>query len=199
MDGDRVDVDGLAQLAQRHDALLYLDDAHATGVFGQDGYGLGISNANTVVMGTFSKALGASGAYLACSQTIATYLVNHSTGFIYSTAPAPAAVAAARASWQLLPTLADSRQQLLHNAAQLRQRLQASGFDTGASDTHILPVILGDETRTLNTQKRLLQLGIKVSAIRPPTVPPNTARLRIALSAAHTQEQIEALLQGLGA
>lgn len=200
MDGDRVDVAALATLAQRYGAFLYLDDAHATGVLGGQGYGLGVgSNANTVVMGTFSKALGASGAYLTCSTTVASYLINHSTGFIYSTAPAPAVIAAARASWQLLPTLNEVRAQLLGRAAQVRTRLQAHGFDTGASDTHILPLILGDDARTLAMQKKLMALGIKVSAIRPPTVPTNSARLRIALSAAHTPAQIEALLEGLGA
>ncbi len=199
MDGDRVDVSALAALAQRYDALLYLDDAHATGIFGPQGYGLGNAHPNTVVMGTFSKAIGASGAYLACSQIIADYLVNHSTGFIYSTAPAPAAIGAARAAWQLLPTLDETRAQLLHHADQVRARLQAQGYDTGASDTHILPVILGDDAKTLALRDALLARGIKVSAIRPPTVPPNGARLRIALAASHTHEQIEALLEGFGA
>lgn len=198
MDGDRVDVEALSELAQRYNAFLYLDDAHATGVLGTQGYGLGVAtNPNTVVMGTFSKALGGSGAYLACNNTIAQLLVNHCNGFIYSTAPAPATIAAARAAWHLLPTLNNQRQQLLQRAKQLSTRLQAKGFNTGTADTHILPIILGEETLTLQTQRNLLEQGIKVSAVRPPTVPAHTSRLRIALSLPHTHEQIEALMEGL--
>ena len=198
MDGDQADVPALVELAQRYHALLYLDEAHATGLFGNNGYGLAQHpNPHTVVMGTFSKALGASGAYLACSQALATYLLNHSTGFVYSTAPAPAVVGAAQAAWQLLPSLESTRQTLLAQAQHLRQQLQQRGWNTGNSSTHLIPLLLGESEAVVQKQQQLLARGIKVSAVRPPTVPPNTARLRLALTAAHTPPQLEDLLAAL--
>lgn len=202
MDGDQADVQALSALAQRHHALLYLDDAHATGIFGAGGYGLGQNlagqlEAHTVVMGTFSKALGASGAYLACSQNLATYLLNHSTGFVYSTAPAPAVIGAAQAAWQLLPGLENTRQALLTQAKNVREQLQQRGLNTGHSSTHIIPVLFGDSHVTVQKQQHLLSRGVKVSAVRPPTVPPNTARLRVALTALHSAAEVEQLVAAL--
>ncbi|HET8871871.1 MAG TPA: 8-amino-7-oxononanoate synthase [Aquabacterium sp.] len=199
MDGDVIDVSALMQLAREHQAFVYLDEAHATGVMGVQGYGL---TANPgchadLAMGTFSKALGGSGAYVACSQAVKEYLLNTCTGFIYSTALSPVVVAAMHKAWELLPALEAERQRLMQTADGLRARLQLMGFDTGHSSTHILPIILGDEARTLHARDKLQQAGINVSAVRPPTVPPHTARLRLALNIGHTAEQIEALLQAL--
>lgn len=199
MDGDVIDVAALAALARERQAFVYLDEAHATGVMGANGYGLtaDLTQPIELAMGTFSKALGGSGAYIACSQAVKDYLITTCTGFIYSTALSPAVVAAMHKAWELLPTLQAERSRLLQTAADLRQRLQAQGLDTGNSSTHIVPVILGDEQRTLKARDLLQQRGINVSAVRPPTVPPNTARLRMALASHHTPEHIDALVQAL--
>lgn len=199
MDGDVIDLQALAQLAREHQAFVYLDEAHATGVMGAQGYGLTADLAQPIelAMGTFSKALGGSGAYVACSKAVRDYLVTACTGFIYSTALSPAVIAAMHKAWTLLPTLQAERDRLMQTAAGLRQRLQALGLDTGASTTHIIPVILGDERRTLKARDLLQQRGINVSAVRPPTVPPNTARLRMALASHHTPAHIDALVDAL--
>lgn len=203
MDGDVLDMPALVALADEFDAFLYLDEAHATGVLGRSGYGLASGHmqrdgrSRGVAMGTFSKALGAAGAYVACSAAVRDYLVNRCTGFIYSTAPSPAVIGAVSAAWDRLPRMTAEREQLMARAAQLRTRLHASGLDTGTSSTHIIPLIVGTEEAALDLKAWLLECGIVSSAIRPPTVPPHTARLRIALSLSHTDAQLEALCDAL--
>jgi 8-amino-7-oxononanoate synthase len=201
MDGDQADVAALQELACRHGALLYIDEAHATGVFGPRGYGLceAVDLApSTVVMGTMSKALGASGGYVACARLVRDYLVNKAGGFIFSTAPSPLVVAAGLAAWELLPALDAERRALLARAEGLRQGLRRLGLDPGASTTHIVPVILGTPERTLAAKETLAAKGILVSAVRPPTVPQGTSRLRLGLSAAHTEADMARLLEALG-
>lgn len=199
MDGDAVDIARLASLADQYNAFLYLDEAHATGIVGQNGYGLAcgwIANRG-LAMGTFSKALGVSGAYIACSQIVRDYLINRCTGFIYTTAPSPYVVGSAYCVWQRLIHMQAPRSQLLIQAEKLRQRLQAMGFDTGSSSTHIIPIIVGQAKTAMVLRDWLLDRGILVSAIRPPSVPLHTARIRLALCTTHTHEQIEALLDAL--
>lgn len=200
MDGDMADVAALQDLALRHDALLYLDEAHATGVFGPRGYGLSEAldlAPTTVVMGTMSKGLGVSGGYVACSRLLRDYLVNRAGGFIFSTAPSPLVVGAALCAWELLPSLGPERAALLRRAEVLRQGLRAHGLDTGSSCTQIVPVILGAPERTLAARDRLAGRGIHVSAVRPPTVPQGASRLRLGLSAAHTDTDMARLLDEL--
>jgi len=201
MDGDQADVAALQDLAIRHGALLYIDEAHATGVFGPRGYGICESvnlAPSTVVMGTMSKALGVSGGYLACARSVHDYLVNKAGGFIFSTAPSPLMVGAALKAWELLPGLNAERTALLARAETLRQGLRRLGLDPGASTTHIVPVLLGTPERTLAVKDALEARNIRVSAVRPPTVPQGTSRLRIGLSASHTDEDIKRLLAALG-
>ncbi len=200
MDGDVADVGALQALALEHGALLYLDEAHATGVFGPRGYGLTEALAlapSTVVMGTLSKAVGVSGGYVACASVLRDYIVNRAGGFIFSTAPSPLVVGAALRAWELLPELGAERAALLENARWLREVLHAAGHDTGTSATHIVPVILGDPERTVNARDRLAERGISVSAVRPPTVPQGTSRLRLGLSAAHSRQDLERLVEAL--
>lgn len=200
MEGDQVDVARLRALAREHNALLYLDDAHGTGLIGMQGYGTSVDNDSAcIVMGTFSKALGAAGAYVAASRSVIDYLINHCSGFIYSTAPAPAAVAAAQAAWQLLPSLHPQRLALFSASKQLRIDLNGLGYPVGdaTSDTPIIPVLIGESARAQQWQSRLRSQGVQLSLVRPPTVPPGTARLRIALSAAHTAAQRTLLLSAL--
>lgn len=203
MDGDRLDMAALAEIADRHAAFVYLDEAHATGVLGPQGHGLaagwmrGGKRSRGVAMGTFSKGIGAAGAYVACSIAVRDYLLSRCGGFIYSTAPSPAVIGAVQAAWEMLPQMEAQRLQLQERAADLRERVRALGYDTGTSQTHIVPLVVGDEARALALQGFLLQRGLLTSAVRPPTVPPGTARVRIALSVSHQPEQVDALLAAL--
>jgi len=197
MDGDRADVAALHAIAQRHDALLYLDEAHATGVLGPGGRGLGTAAPGAVVMGTLGKAFGAAGAYIAGSQALIDYLVNRCAGFIYSTAPAPAACGAVDAALDLMPTLDAARALLAARATRLRQRLGELGIATLASTTQIVPAVIGSEALALAAQQRLEQAGVLAVAIRPPTVPEGGSRLRFALSAAHSDADFDLLLDAV--
>jgi 8-amino-7-oxononanoate synthase len=197
MDGDVADAAALQEIALAHDALLYLDEAHATGVFGPRGFGLceGLElSPSTVVMGTLSKAVGVSGGYVACSKIVRDLLVNRAGGFVFSTAPSPLATGAALKAWELIPQLSRERAELLARAERLRRGLAGLGLECGPSCTQIVPIVLGDAERTLAARDLLAERGFLVSAVRPPTVPPHTARLRLGVTAAHTDKDIEAFL-----
>lgn len=196
MDGDAADVPALAALAARHDAILYLDEAHATGALGPQGKGLAALAPGRVpvIMGTLGKALGSAGAYVAGSRALIDWLVNRCAGFIYSTAPAPAALGAVEAALELVPDMTAERARLARLAAELRAALQARGIDTLASTTQIVPAVIGAEQATLDAAQRLREAGVSAVAIRPPTVPAGAARLRFALSAALSDAQFERVL-----
>ncbi|MCE2680146.1 MAG: 8-amino-7-oxononanoate synthase [Burkholderiales bacterium] len=202
MDGDCADIDKLYELAHRFNAFLYLDEAHATGILGQDGYGLTAQRNNPppmIAMGTFSKAIGCSGAYIACSEAVKNYLLNRCTGFVYSTAPPPAISAAVMTALKMLPTLGLERQKILNMAQSLRDHCAQLGLNTGQSTTHIVPIVVGDETSALQLKAFLLERGLLTSAVRPPTVPMGTARVRVALCSHHTTEQLNSLKASLAA
>lgn len=197
MDGDLPDLGRLAAIADTWDALLYVDEAHATGVLGSNGFGLSVDHHADVSMGTFSKGLGCFGAYVAGSRALKDYLINRASGFIYATALPPAVIGAMDAALDLVPTLDAERARLQAMAAKARTRWQAAGLDTGASATQIVPVMLGDEHRTLRVARALEEKGFLGIAIRPPTVPPGTSRIRFAFSAAHTDEDVERLIEAV--
>lgn len=201
MDGDRADVPALTALAQRHGAFLYLDEAHATGALGAQGKGLAALAPGQVpvVMGTLGKALGGAGAYVAGSRALIDWLVNRCGGFIYSTAPAPAALGALDAALDLVPGMDAERARLARMGDALRAALAARGIDTLASSTQIVPAVFGDASRALAAADKLRATGILAVAIRPPTVPAGSARLRFALSAALTDAQFERLLAAVRA
>jgi len=201
MDGDIADLQEIIALAQSYNAFLYLDEAHATGVLGHKGYGIStdfnLQPINHLIMGTFSKALGCSGAYIACSNIIKGYLVNKSSGFIYSTALSPMVIGAANKAWDMVKHLDDERHALMTKASRLRTTLKTIGFDTGNSETHIIPIIIGTASNTMKTQQQLSKDSIIVSAIRPPTVQPGKSCLRIALTSGHSDEDIDQLIFAL--
>nr|BAP01372.1 8-amino-7-oxononanoate synthase [Wolbachia sp. KTCN] len=201
MDGDIAPIEKIFALSKEHEAFLYLDEAHATGIIGYNGYGLSTSiNLQEIphlILGTFSKALGCFGAYVACSNVIKNYLINKCPGFIYSTSLSPMVIGAAAKAWDLVQHLADQRQALSFKAANLRNNLQNLGFNTGDSVTHIIPIILGDENIVMSAKEKLLKQGLVVSAIRPPTVSPGTSRLRIALNVNHTENNLNHLVYAL--
>lgn len=199
MDGDRVDVIRLADIARRYDAFVYLDEAHATGVLGPEGMGLAALAPSGIdlAMGTFSKAMGSFGAYIAGSRAMCDYLINTCSGFIYTTALPPQVLGAIDAALDLVPTLDDARVKLAARADRLRAGLHRLGIDTADSSTHIVPAMIGDAQRALEISAALQRAGFLVIAIRPPTVPAGTSRLRIALSAAHGDDDVDALLAAL--
>lgn len=194
MDGDVTDVAALMELARAHDAFVYLDEAHATGVLGPGGFGLCVGHGADLVMGTFSKALGCFGAYVACSARLKDYLINRCSGVIYSTALPPPLLGAMDAALDLVPRMDAERTWLRQSAARLRAACAEAGLSTGASATQIVPVILGDERRTLAASRVLEEEGLLGVAIRPPTVPEGASRIRLTLSAAHTENDIDRLV-----
>ncbi len=195
MDGDVAPLDEIAALAKQYDATLIVDDAHGTGVLGEDGEGL--SGGADIVIGTASKALGGFGAYVACSKRVRDYLINRCSGLIYSTALPPAVLGAMDAALDLLPSLQESRAAVARLSKSFRDGANGIGFDTGASETQIVPVIVGSAQAAQGLSKKLKQAGCWATAIRPPTVPKGTARLRFAFTAAHTDEDVEELLEVL--
>jgi len=202
MDGDRADLPALAALARRHDAFQYVDEAHATGVLGPGGAGLcaepGARGQVDLVMGTFGKALGGYGAFVAGPALIRDWLVNRCRSFIYSTALPPPAAAAALAALELLPDLDAERALLLRRGDRVRAALHRLGIDTLDSTTQIIPALMGGEAETLAAARLLEAQGILAVPIRPPTVPPGTGRLRLTLTAAHTEADLEQLLHAFG-
>lgn len=199
MDGDRTDLDQLIPLAEQYNAILYLDDAHALGVLGKNGMGLAAHRPGVdLVVGTFGKAFGAFGAFVACSQALREHLINTCPGFIYTTALPPGVVGAIAAALALIPTLTAERQTLAHHADLLRTQLQALGYDSGASSTHIIPVMVGAEAAALQLSQTLEAQGILAAAIRPPTVATGTSRLRLALSSQHRLDHLDCLIRAIG-
>lgn len=193
MDGDGPEIETLVDIANRFNAFLYIDEAHATGVLGKNGFGLACGLKNAAIMGTFSKGLGGFGAYIAGSETLKSYLINRCGGLIYATALPPAVLGAMQASLELVPQMSAQRAALLTNAEFLRNKLRMAGLNVGGSTTQIIPLLLGDEQKALNLAKMLESDGFYTVAIRPPTVPVGTSRLRLTLSALHQKSEIEAL------
>ncbi|MCS5709014.1 8-amino-7-oxononanoate synthase [Candidatus Berkiella cookevillensis] len=199
MDGDIADLSTLIRLAKDYNALLYIDEAHSTGLFGPNGYGHSTEFPGEIdmIMGTFSKALGCFGAYVACSQTLYSYLLNRCQGLIYTTLMPPVQLATMQAAWELVPTAQKQVQALFELADYLRENLSLEGFDIGNSQTNIVPIRLHDPKQVLNYQQKLSDQGIAVAAIRPPSVMPLESRLRIALSLRHQKKDIDMLFNAL--
>ena len=200
MDGDLAPLEDIVCLAKKYEALLMVDEAHATGVFGPTGAGrieaLGLQQQVDIQMGTFSKALGSLGGYIAGSKELILYLVNHARSFIFTTGLPPAVLAASAAALRVVEKEPQRRKALWRNVAQLRQGLLKLGFDPGPEQSQILPLRLGEERRTMAACRLLLREGVFVQGIRPPTVPRGTARLRICPMALHTDDDIQEALAG---
>jgi len=200
MDGDRAPLKELADLKEKYHCSIMVDEAHATGIFGANGSGIveeeGLSARIDLVMGTFSKALAGFGAYLAASKEITDYLVNTCRSFIYSTALPPAVIATNLASLALIKNEPQRRSILLSNAVFLRAKLKEKGFSVLGS-SQIIPVILGDNLKALESAAYLQTQGFWVLAVRPPTVPAGEARLRFSLSFNHQAATLEKLIHAI--
>ena len=197
MDGDLARLEELAALKEEFGALLMVDDAHGTGVLGATGRGsaevCGVMRQIDIHMGTLGKGLGSFGAYAAASQEIIDWLVNSARSFIFSTSLPPAVLAASHAAFDLVDSSegADLRKRLTQNTEFFRDSLRSAGFDTLGSETQIVPLFVGDAGQTMTFSRLLLEQGIFVQGIRPPTVPTGTCRLRCTLMATHARADLE--------
>jgi 8-amino-7-oxononanoate synthase len=194
MDGDVAPLARIVELAQRYDARVMVDEAHGTGCVGPEGRGAvaaaGLEGEVDVVVGTLGKALGSYGAYVLCDTAMAKLLVNTARTLIFSTALPPPAVAAALASLDLLRSQPRRVDKLQRNARVLREALAERGVEHGESGTQIIPLIVGDANAAVRASERALERGVFAQAIRPPTVPPGSSRLRLAVMASHTKTEL---------
>ncbi|HEX5180440.1 MAG TPA: 8-amino-7-oxononanoate synthase [Gemmatimonadaceae bacterium] len=203
MDGDVFPLDALVALAREHGAYTYVDDAHGTGVLGATGRGSAehydVERDVDVAMGTLGKAMGTTGAFIAGSHPLRDWLLNRARAFVFTTAAPPALAAGTLEALRIVETEPWRRDALRANARSIRDGLRALGYDAaGSADGHIIPVIIRDAAETARLGAALRARGLLVGAVRPPTVPLGSSRLRITASAAHTLEQIARLLEALG-
>ncbi|HET9121700.1 MAG TPA: 8-amino-7-oxononanoate synthase [Solirubrobacterales bacterium] len=203
MDGDIAPLAALVDLARRHRCRLLVDEAHATGCIGPGGRGsvaaAGLAGEVDVTVGTLGKALGGYGAYVCASRPTVDFLVNSARTFIFSTAPPPPAVAAAQAALELLAERPRLVERLGSNAATLRAGLRAQGLEPIGSDTQIVPLVIGEADDAMALCERLLAEGVFAQAIRPPTVPPGTCRLRLTTMATHRGADLRHAARLIGA
>jgi 8-amino-7-oxononanoate synthase len=204
MDGDLAPLGDLAELAGRHDAWLMVDDAHGLGVLGAgrrgslEHCGLGPRDV-PILMGTLGKALGTAGAFVAGSAELIEFLIQSARTYIYTTAQPPAAAEATRASLRIVEREPERRAQLMDLVHRFRTGAAELGLSLMDSSTPIQPIVIGEATAAVALSESLLERGLLVPAIRPPTVPKDPARLRVTLSAAHSHAQVDRLLETLGA
>ena len=194
MDGDVAPLAGIVELARRHDARVMVDEAHGTGALGPGGRGAaavaGVVEEIDLVVGTLGKALGSYGAYACCDATIARYLVNSARTLIFSTALPPPAVAGALAALEVVRAEPQRVARLGRNARLLREGLAAEGVEVAAGGTQIVPLVVGTPAAATAASERALERGVFAQAIRPPTVPEGTSRLRLSVMASHTRSEL---------
>jgi 8-amino-7-oxononanoate synthase len=206
MDGDLAPLVEIAELAEHYDAMLMVDEAHATGVFGSNGCGVvehfaaacpALKQRVHVRMGTLSKALGSGGGFVCGTQSLIDWLANRARTYVFSTAQPPATSAAAIAALDIGRREPNLRESLLRNAEALRARLREDGWNTGDSESQIIPIIIGDANRTMRLAASLREAGFFVPGIRPPSVPEGESLLRLSLCYHHTPEMIGGLTDAL--
>ena len=199
MDGDEAPLTDIVSLAEKHGAMVMVDEAHATGVYEPSGAGLvaklGLGDRVPIQMGTLGKALGGFGAYVAGSKALRELLINRCRSFIFTTSLPPAVMAMGMAAIDLVMREPERRQALWNNCEGLRAGLKELGYSLGGSQSQILPLMVGDATACMRLSQKLLDGGIFAQGIRPPTVPAGTSRLRITLMATHTREHIDQALK----
>lgn len=203
MDGDLAPLAEMTDVCRRHGAMLLVDEAHATGIFGPRGRGVaelaGVEHRVGIRVGTLSKALGCAGGFVAGSQTLIDWLVNRARPYVFSTAMPPPIAAAAREAIEIVRADAEPRRLLLERASALRRRLVEQGWNVGPSASQIVPVCVGDPASAVTLAASLLEQGFFVPAVRPPTVPEGESCLRISLTVGHEEPVIERLLAALAA
>jgi 7-keto-8-aminopelargonate synthetase-like enzyme len=194
MDGDLAPLPEIVELAQRYDTRVMVDEAHGVGCVGPGGRGLvaeyGLEDEVDVIVGTLGKALGSYGAYVLCDTPMSKYLINTARTLIFSTALSPPAVAAAMAALELMREQPRRVEKLQRNSAVLREALTEAGMPVESGETPIVPLIVGDAEAAMKACERALERGVFAQAIRPPTVPAGTSRLRLAVMASHTKSEL---------
>ena len=203
VDGDIAPLPEIVKVAKKHNMLLMVDDAHATGVLGENGGGtadyFGLQNEIDIQMGTFSKALASEGGFIAGNRDLIDYLTNKARSFIFSTALAPSTVAVSLRALEIVQAEPRLRQSLIANSAWFREKLREIGFEIMDFPTQIISIVLGLPNLTVKFSNRLMEKNIFVSAIRPPTVPQGTSRLRINLMATHTVDDLAPAIDSMAA
>ena len=199
MDGDFADIKNLIVLKKKYNSFLFLDEAHATGVYGKNGFGLSSEFSSEIdcVTGTFSKAFGCFGAYVACSNKLKSFLINKCPSFIYSTSLPFSLLASIHSAIKIIPKLSEERKKLISNSFFFRKLLESDNFNIGTSQTQIIPIIIGETSKTIKISEKLKNKGFYITSIRPPTVPLNSSRLRLSLSSLHTKKNIKDLFNSL--
>lgn len=201
MDGDIAPLPRIVELCEKYDAFVYVDDAHASGVLGKNGKGstdhFGLHGRVHIQVGTLSKAVGAVGGYVACDQVLKDYLIHKARPFLFSTSQTPAVAATCLAAIELLKQSGELIDALWDNASYFRSKVQALGFDTGASETPIIPVIVGSPADTMTFSDLMLAEGVYAQGIVYPTVAMDKGRLRFIVTAKHTREELDETLEAL--
>lgn len=200
MDGDIAYLRELVELKEKYGAIIIVDEAHASGIYGIDGAGLShiekdIAQKIDIHMGTFSKALGCYGAYLTGDAMYIEYLQNMMRSFIFTTALPPGTLGAVQKAIEIVKEDNERRERLIENGAYFRTHLQEASFDIGNSSTHIVPIVVGSNEAALRFSRRLQEVGIAAIAIRPPTVPVNSSRVRFAVTSQHTIADLKWAIQ----
>ena len=199
MDGDIAPLDQIVELAQKYDTIVMIDEAHAVGILGEKGTGaaeyFGLDKKIDIQMGTLSKAAGVFGAYCCGSKSLIDFLINCARSFIYTTGLPPFVAACARRAIEIIEEEPHRRARLAKHSEYVRRELNRMGFDTLESQTPIIPILVKDPNRAVEFSRKLFESGIFVQAIRPPTVPMNTARLRLTVMATHQQNDLDFVLE----
>jgi glycine C-acetyltransferase/8-amino-7-oxononanoate synthase len=201
MDGDLAPLPDIVRIATKYNAMVMVDEAHGTGVFGENGRGVvehfNLDNEVDVVMGTLSKAIGSLGGYVCGDNDLISYLRNKARSFMYTTALPPAVCAASIAGINLIQEGPLLREALWNNVCYIKDKLRSRGINMISSQSQIIPLLIGDAKKTVETSKLLYKRGILIPAIRPPTVPANSSRLRMTVMSSHTQGDLESLFNAL--
>jgi 8-amino-7-oxononanoate synthase len=202
MEGDIAPLPALIAVAKKHGARMFVDEAHSLGVIGPTGAGAvdhyGVHEDVDLVMGTFSKSFASIGGFVAAKADVIHYLKHHARPLIFSAAMPAYAVATVRAALDVIRTEPERRQQLLKNADYLRSSLQSLGYDTGDSETPIIPIVIGDAMKTFRFWRALFDNGVYANCVVAPAVPPNACRIRTSLIATHTREQLDRVIDTFG-
>jgi 7-keto-8-aminopelargonate synthetase-like enzyme len=201
MEGDLCDLPGLVELKKRYGTRLMVDDAHGIGVFGENGRGtaehFGLEGDVDLTMGTFSKSLATVGGFIAGPAVVIEYLKHHSRAEIFSAAPPPGSTAAVIKAIDILESEPERRKQLWENTRYMSQELETLGFDTGNSDSPVIPILVGDDFTTFTMARRLQDEGVFANAIVPPATPAGQSLIRTSFMATHTREHLDRALAAL--
>jgi 8-amino-7-oxononanoate synthase len=199
MGGDIAPLPQIVELCRKYGARVYCDDAHSLGVLGPQGRGtaahFGLTDKVDIIMGTFSKSFASLGGFVAGDRDVMQWVQHMARSMIFSASIPPAQVAAAMAALEIMQTETDRIEQLWQNTKKMREGFQSMGFDTGPSETPVIPIVIGDEQKTFGAWKTLFEAGIYTNAVIPPAVPPSKSLLRTSYMATHTEAQLDRVLE----